>query len=97
MILNDSSAALKKHWPAYDAEMVTMLLIAENFVEAWDTVKTQFAKTKPLKDKNLFITMMYQSWELCDGVFTKWSEANEITLPPKNTLRQVVAKHLFSA
>ena len=41
--------------------------------------------------------MMHQHWELCDDVFTKWSEANEITLPVKEKIRAVAAKYLFSA
>jgi len=53
--------------------------------------------TKTLKDKNLLIAMMYQPWELCDDVFTKWNEDNEITLPAKGKMRAVVAKCLFSA
>jgi len=40
--------------------------------------------------------MMYKPWELCDDVSTKWSEANEITLPAKKTLRKGAAKHLAS-
>ena len=74
-----------------------MLLIAENLVEAWDTVKTQFAKTKPLKDKNLFITMMYQSWELCDGVFTKWSEANATEAQTETGKQALPTSHLKKA
>jgi len=76
-----------------------MILIAENLVFAWDQVKAEFADNKTLKDKNLLVAMMYEPWELCDDVFTnlKWSKANEITLPAKETLREVAAKHLFSA
>jgi len=55
-------------------------------------------------------TLMYQPWELwcikpgnsdvstpCNHVFTRWSEANEITLPAKKTLRTVAAEHLYFA
>jgi len=41
--------------------------------------------------------MTYQPWELCDDIFTIWSEANEITLPVKEKKRAVVAKYLLSA
>jgi len=74
-----------------------MILIAKKLVIAWDKVEAEFVETKTLKDKNLLIAIMHQPWELCDIVFIKWSEANEITLHAKNPLREVAAKHLFSA
>jgi hypothetical protein len=77
--------------------METMHLIAENLVQSWEKVKTEFEDTKTLKDKNLLITMMYQPCELCDDFITMWSEANEITLPAKGKMRTVAAKYLFSA
>jgi len=76
--------------------MGKMYLMVENLVNSWDQVKIKFKAAKILKDKNLLIAMMYQSWELCDDVFTKWIEANKTTLPAKGTLCVVAAKHLFS-
>jgi len=73
-----------------------MYLIAENLVNCWDVIKHEFEKTKTLKYKNLLIAMMYQPWELCDESFTAKSAANKITLPAKNILRTVTAKHLYS-
>ena len=73
-----------------------MYLLAENLVNGWDVIKDEFEKTKTLQDKNLLIAMMYLPWELCDDLFTEWSAANKITLPAKNTLRTVAAKHLYS-
>jgi len=73
-----------------------MYLLAENLVNSWDVIKDEFEKTKTLQDKNLLIAMMYLPWELCDDSFTEWSAANKITLPVKNTLRTVAAKHLYS-
>jgi len=45
----------------------------------------------------MLIAMMYQPWELCDDVFTKWNKANEITLPHKKSLHELAAKRLTSA
>jgi len=94
-ILADSGA-LKKRWPVDASEIETMYLIAENLVNCWDVIKHEFEKTKTLKYKNLLIAMMYQPWELCDESFTAKSAANKITLPAKNILRTVTAKHLYS-
>jgi len=73
-----------------------MYLIAENLVNRWDVIKDEFKNNKTLKDMNLLIAMMCQQWELCDDSFTEWSAANKITLPAKNTLHTVAAKHLYS-
>jgi hypothetical protein len=89
--------ALQKCWPDYASDVVSMYFIAATLVVAWDHVKAEFAATKTFKDKNKLIAMIYQPWELCDDVFTKWNEANEITLPAKKTLREVEAKKMFFA
>jgi len=73
-----------------------MYLIAENLLNALERLKNEFKPTKTLTDKNLLIARMYQPWELCDDVFSKWIEANEITLSAKKTLCLVVAEHLYS-
>jgi len=73
-----------------------MYLIAETILNALERLKNEFKPTKTLTDKNLLIAMMYQPWELCDDVFTKWTEASEMTLSAKKTLRAVVAEHLYS-
>ena len=70
-VISWCSAALKKRWPFDASEMMTMYLIAENLVNVWDVIKDKFKKTKTLKDKRLLITMMYQSWKLCDDTFTE--------------------------
>ena len=87
---------VSERWPVDVSEILTMYLIAENLVIGWDVIKDEFKTTKTLKDKSLLIAMMYQPWELCDGLFTVWSAANKTTLPAKNTLHTVAAKHLYS-
>jgi len=65
-----------------------MYLEAENLVTGLERLKNEFKPTKTLTDKNLLIAMMHQPWDLCDDVFTRWSEANGITLPAKTPCAQ---------
>jgi len=53
--------APKKHLPDYASEVVSLSLIAQNLVKSWEKVKADFKVTKTLKDKNLWIEMMYQT------------------------------------
>jgi len=67
----------------------------------WAGVDTSGRVRHPPSSKKLFvrsllIAMMYQPWELCDDWFKAWRAANKITLPAKNTLHTVAAKHRLS-
>ena len=96
-ILSDGKP-LKKRWPQDSYEVKTMYLKAETLLSGWEGLKTEFKTTKTLTDKILMIAMMYQPWglALCDNILTRCSENNAITLPSKNILRAVAAKHLYS-
>jgi len=95
-ILNDPTP-LKRRWPEDAADIAFWYRVAEHLVNDWAALQDEFKTDKTLENKHLLIAMMYQPWELCDDVFTEWNEANLISPPAKNELRDLPRTLHYSA